>query len=87
MDPAQGFTTTGLSLPAYSRMIEAAAAARIPLVGHAPVNLGLEVLLQARQPLAHVGTLSNIHFLPLNAGSSAESVGRSEVLLKEVCVG
>ena len=67
MDPAQGFTTTGLSLPAYSRMIEAAAAARIPLVGHAPVNLGLEVLLQARQPLAHVGTLSNIHFLPLNA--------------------
>ena len=67
MDPAQGFTTTGLSFPAYSRMIETAAAARIPLVGHAPVNLGLEVLLQARQPLAHVGTLSNIHFLPLNA--------------------
>ena len=67
MDPAQGFTTTGLSFPAYSRMIEAAAAARIPLVGHAPVNLGLDVLLQARQPLAHVGTLSNIHFLPLNA--------------------
>lgn len=67
MDPAQGFTTTGLSLPAYSRMIEVAAAARIPLVGHAPVNLGLEVLLQARQPLAHVGTLSNIHFLALNA--------------------
>ncbi len=67
MDPAQGFTTTGLSLPAYWKMIEAADAARIPLVGHAPVNLGLEVLLQAGQPLAHVGTLSNIHFLPLNA--------------------
>ena len=40
MDPAQGFTTTGLSLPAYSRMIEAAAAARIPLVGHARSTWG-----------------------------------------------
>ena len=67
MDPAQGFTTTGLALPAYLEMIEAAEADRIPLVGHAPVNLGLEVLLQARQPLAHIGTLSNIYFLPLNA--------------------
>ena len=67
MDPAQGFTTTGLAPPAYLRMIEAARAARIPLVGHAPVNLGLEVLLRARQPLAHIGTLSNIYFLPLNA--------------------
>ena len=37
----------------------------IPLVGHAPVNLGLDALLQARQPLAHLGMLSNIYFLPL----------------------
>jgi hypothetical protein len=37
----------------------------VPLVGHAPVNLGLETLLQARQPLAHLGMLSNIYFLPL----------------------
>ena len=75
MDPAQGFTTTGLALPAYLEMIEAAAAARIPLVGHAPVNLGLEVLLQARQPLAHVGTLSNIHFLPQDIGHLARPAG------------
>ncbi|MXZ73207.1 MAG: amidohydrolase family protein [Acidobacteria bacterium] len=67
VDPAQGFTTTGLALPPYLKMIEAARAADIPLVGHAPVNLGLEVLLQARQPLAHVGTLSNIYFLPITA--------------------
>ena len=67
MDPAQGFTTTGVTLPAYLEMIEAAQANGIPLVGHAPVNLGLEVALRARQPLAHLGTLSNIYFLPLNA--------------------
>ena len=62
---AQGSTTVGLALPAYLEMIEAAHAAGVPLVGHAPVNLGLEVLLQARQPLAHIGTLSNVYFLPL----------------------
>ena len=62
MNPA---TTTGLALPAYLKMIEAARASGIPLVGHAPVNLGLDVLLRARQPLAHVGMLSNIYFLPL----------------------
>ena len=36
----------------------------MPLLGHAPVNLGLEALLQARQSLAHVRMLTNIHFLP-----------------------
>jgi len=58
-------TTTGLSLATYLRMNEVAREIGIPLVGHAPVNLGLDVLLQARQPLAHVGMLSNIYFLPL----------------------
>ena len=67
MSPAQGFTTTGLTLPAYLKMIEVARAAGIPLVGHAPVNLGLEVLLEAGQPLAHIGMLSNIYFLPFAA--------------------
>ena len=36
-----------------------------PLVGHAPVNLGLDALLETRQDLAHSGALSNIYFLPL----------------------
>jgi hypothetical protein len=61
---AGSVTTTGLALPAYLKMNEAARAAGIPLVGHAPVNLGLDALLQARQPLAHTGMLSNIYFLP-----------------------
>jgi hypothetical protein len=60
-------TTTGLSLAAYRKMIETARELGIPLVGHAPNNLGLDVLLDARQPLAHVGNLSNIYFLPLAA--------------------
>src|SRR5437773_5882669 len=58
-------TTTGLSLAPYLKMNEVAREIGIPLVGHAPVNLGLEVLLQARQPLAHLGMLSNIYFFPL----------------------
>jgi hypothetical protein len=58
-------TTAGLSLPAYRMMIETARDAGLPLVGHAPVNLGLDVMLDAHQALAHVGALSNIYFLPM----------------------
>ena len=66
--PGVGFTTTtGLSRVAYLKMNDMAREVGIPLVGHAPVNLGLETLLLARQPLAHVGMLSNIYFLPLSS--------------------
>jgi hypothetical protein len=65
MNPAQGFTTRGLTPQAYQTMIDAARAANLTLIGHAPVNLGLEAALEAGQPLAHIGTLSNIYFLPL----------------------
>src|SRR5207247_1810356 len=58
-------TTTGLSRAAYRTMNETARGLGMPLVGHAPVNLGLDALLEARQPLAHMGMLSNIYFLPL----------------------
>src|SRR6266568_5418409 len=60
-------TTTGLSLPAYRSMIETARRIGIPLVGHAPVNLGIDEMLQARQSIAHVGMLSSIYFLPLTS--------------------
>jgi hypothetical protein len=67
MDPSGTFTATssGLSLPVYEKLNEAAREAGIPLVGHAPVNLGLDALLATRQDLAHSGALSNIYFLPL----------------------
>jgi len=67
MDPTGRFqaTTTGLSRDAYFTLIKAAREAGIPLVGHAPVRLGLDAMLEARQPLAHTGALSNIYFLPL----------------------
>src|SRR5207249_11536299 len=58
-------TTTGLSLPAYRRMVETARRIGIPLVGHAPVNLGIDEMLKARQSIAHLEMLSNIYFLPL----------------------
>jgi hypothetical protein len=66
--PGVGFlTTTGLSRPAYLKMNDVARELGMPLVGHAPVNLGLETLLRARQPLSHLGMLSNIYFLPLGS--------------------
>ena len=57
-------TTTGLSNPTYRAMNETAREVGLPLLGHAPVNLGLDALLEAGQSLAHVGMLTNIHFLP-----------------------
>ncbi len=64
--PGVGYITTkGLSLAAYRRMNEAARELGMPLVGHAPVDLGLNALLEARQPLAHIGMLSNMYFLPM----------------------
>src|SRR5215472_18232913 len=60
-------TTTGLSRPAYRRMVETARRIGIPLIGHAPVNLGIDEMLQERQSIAHLGMLSNIYFLPLTS--------------------
>jgi len=60
-------TTTRLSLPAYRRMVETARRIGIPLIGHAPVNLGIDEMLRERQSLAHVGMLDNIYFLPFSS--------------------
>src|SRR5262249_45685118 len=60
-------TTTGLSRPAYRRMVEAARRIGIPLIGHAPVNLGMDEMLRARQSIAHVGMLDNVYFLPFSS--------------------
>src|SRR5262249_18398240 len=60
-------TTTGLSRPTYRRMIETARRAGIPLIGHAPVNLGIDEMLLARQSIAHLGMLDNIYFLPFKS--------------------
>ncbi len=72
LDPSGRFTATsrGLALPVYRKLNEAAREAGIPLVGHAPVNLGLDALLETRQDLAHSGALSNIYFLPLASNPS-----------------
>jgi hypothetical protein len=37
----------------------------LPLTGHAPVNLGLEPMLETGQSIAHLGALSNVYFLPM----------------------
>lgn len=60
-------TTAGLSLPAYRRMVETARRINIPLIGHAPVNLGIDEMLLERQSIAHVGILDNIYFLPFSS--------------------
>jgi hypothetical protein len=56
-----------LSLDAYRALNDAARAAGIPLVGHAPKTLGLDALLDNRQSLAHVGNLTNLYFMPIPA--------------------
>jgi hypothetical protein len=48
-------------------MIETARRIGIPLIGHAPGNLSIDDMLQARQSLAHLGTLDNIWFLPFRS--------------------
>jgi dolichol kinase len=60
-------TTTGLSLPAYRRMVETARRIGLPLVGHAPVNLGIDEMLQQRQSIAHMGMVGNLYFLPFSS--------------------
>jgi hypothetical protein len=79
-------TTTGLSLAAYRTMSETAREMGIPLVGHAPVNLGLDVLLQERQALAHMGMLGNIYFLPLRSNFRFVAVTATAVLLLTLVV-
>lgn len=57
-------TTTGLSLPAYLTMHAAAREAGIPVIGHAPINLGLDALLSSFGALAHVGEFTTLYFVP-----------------------
>jgi imidazolonepropionase-like amidohydrolase len=70
-------TTTRLSLPAYRRMVETARWIGIPLMGHAPVNLGIDEMLRERQSLAHIGMLDNIYFLPFSSHGQRERAGAS----------
>jgi imidazolonepropionase-like amidohydrolase len=74
-------TTVGLSRPAYRRMIETARRNGIPLIGHAPVNLGIEEMLQARESIAHLGMLDNIWFLPLRSHAIILLVSATAILI------
>src|SRR5260370_13263645 len=58
-------TTTGLARESYLKMDDVARQLGMPLVGTAAVSVGVDALVEARQPLAHLGMLSNIYFLPL----------------------
>src|SRR5712691_860557 len=60
-------TTAGLSLPAYRRMVETARRIGIPLIGHAPANLGIDEMLRERQSIAHMGMVGNLYFLPFSS--------------------
>lgn len=76
-------TTTGLSLPAYLRMHAAARQAGVPVIGHAPMNLGLAALLSSPGALAHVGEFTTLYFVPRRSMSRSLliSVGAAGVLL------
>jgi hypothetical protein len=74
-------TTTGLSRPAYRRMVETARRIGIPLIGHSPINLGIDEMLGERQSVAHVGMLSNIYFLPFSSNTNVLLVTIGAVLV------
>jgi hypothetical protein len=78
-------TTTGLSGPAYRRMVETARRIGMPLIGHSPTNLGLDEMLRERQSIAHVGMLSNIYFLPFINNTMVLLVTIGAVLV-HICV-
>jgi cytosine/adenosine deaminase-related metal-dependent hydrolase len=61
---AGGATRRGLSREGYDAIFEAAREAGLPVVGHAPVNLGLDGLLASSGgALAHIGELNRLHFV------------------------
>jgi hypothetical protein len=78
--PGAGFTTRrGLSRESYLRMFESARKEGLPVVGHVPVNLGLDGLLASSGgAVAHVGEFVRLYFRPplwvLIAQISAASV-------------
>ena len=57
-------TTRGLSPAAYVRLNETARRMGIPLIGHAPNNLGLEAALAQKQSLAHSSMFYLSYFYP-----------------------
>ena len=57
-------TRSGLSRDAYLAMFESARQAKLPVVGHVPVHLGLDGLLASSGgAVAHIGDLSRLHFV------------------------
>ena len=76
----------GLPRHAYLRMTEAARNARIPVVGHRPITLGIKELLEGRQALAHVYMLSNLYFWPVTSNRPILLVNAAALLLLVVCV-
>jgi cytosine/adenosine deaminase-related metal-dependent hydrolase len=74
-------TTEGLSLGAYRRMIDTARAWHLPLVGHLPVNLGVDEWLRAGQAAAHAGLLANIYFRPMSTFLPAVGISLASALL------
>jgi len=73
-------TTHGLSRAAYDALNSTARRIGIPLIGHAPDNLGLQALLDDHQSLAHSGILVALYFVPKR---SLASWG----LLSLICLG
>jgi hypothetical protein len=57
-------TTQGLSGSAFIRMAETAQRLGIPLIGHAPENLPLELALNEHESLAHGGEFVPAYFFP-----------------------
>lgn len=77
----------GLPLLAYLRMNDAARAAGIPVVGHRPINLGFEAVVEARQSLSHLHMLSNLYFWPISSNRMLIAANVVALVLLIIVVG
>ncbi len=64
--PKEGYLTGhGLSRESYLQLFESARQAGLPVIGHAPVSLGIDGLFASSGgAVAHIGELNRLHFLP-----------------------
>jgi hypothetical protein len=62
-------------------MNDAARNAGIPVVGHRPINLGLDALLEGRQSLAHIYMLTNLYFWPISSNRPMHAANALALLI------
>jgi imidazolonepropionase-like amidohydrolase len=80
-------TTTGLDRASFLRLAEAGRKAGIPVVGHGPESLDLDVVVEARMPLAHIGEFNHLYLMPSGLQTHLKLAGGALLLLLLIGLG